>query len=334
MKQTKWFAAAVAVLLLCGCAENPDSGIVVHKDMDKVISEAENSAEGKADLSQIRENTAAHYETDLFNSALNIAANVKADVEIPAVEGLSLLRVQQHHFTQAEIDRVVQLLFGDTQIYDVEKSASRTRQQIEADIARSRALLSGQDSALSEAGRADLENEIAHLEKLLKTAPEEYRDIPSDGRLRPVAETGGYERDPLAFLREYSPNGEGLCVCDKDYTAMLTAYNSDNRSNSICYSRSPVGPPDIGMENGCAFYPLTYDSMGKALDGVVPENFVFNGYYDETLKQIDGDSCTLTQANAEAQAEAFLHEIGMDDFALYTGGQYHQYLRDEAVDWR
>ena len=333
MKAKRVFICAAAAIL-CGCQQNPDSGIVVHKDMEKVISEAENSGEGKEDLSEMRENTAAHYETDLFSSSMNIAANIKADVEIPEVGGLSLLRVQQHHFTQNEIDKVVQLLYGGEQIYDVEKSASRTRQQIEDEIARSRNLLSGHDAALSEGGRADLEHEIARLENLLKTALEEYENIPSDGRLRPVSETGGYEHDPLAFLREYSPDGEGLCVCDRDYTAMLTAYNSENYSNSICYTRSPVGPTDRGMQNGNAFYPLTYQSEGKALDRVVPENFVLNGVYDETLQQIEGDSCTLSQADAEAQAEAFLHEIGMDGFGLYLGGQYHQYLRDEVVDWR
>ena len=35
MKQIKCIAAALAMLLLAGCAENPDSDIVIHKDMEK-----------------------------------------------------------------------------------------------------------------------------------------------------------------------------------------------------------------------------------------------------------------------------------------------------------
>ena len=38
-------AAALAMLLLAGCAENPDSDIIVHKDMDKVIDEAQQNGE-------------------------------------------------------------------------------------------------------------------------------------------------------------------------------------------------------------------------------------------------------------------------------------------------
>ena len=41
MKRRRILTAALALLLLAGCAENPDSDIIVHKDMEKLISEAQ-----------------------------------------------------------------------------------------------------------------------------------------------------------------------------------------------------------------------------------------------------------------------------------------------------
>ena len=55
MKQGRITAAAIALLLLTACAENPDSDIIVHKDMEKLISAAQQTDNSKADIADLQQ---------------------------------------------------------------------------------------------------------------------------------------------------------------------------------------------------------------------------------------------------------------------------------------
>ena len=104
MKQGRFLAAAMTMLLLAGCAKNPDSDIVIHKDMEKVIDEAQHTDESKADVEQLRQET--EYNTEFENESLRVKVQADAVVEIPDIDSLSMSRVKQKRFSQDDCDRV------------------------------------------------------------------------------------------------------------------------------------------------------------------------------------------------------------------------------------
>lgn len=83
--------ALLSLLLLTGCAENPDSDIIVHKDMDKLIDEAQQTDESKAEVSDFQQYD--HYTAELANEGLHVTIHADTDVDIPLAEKLSIFRV-------------------------------------------------------------------------------------------------------------------------------------------------------------------------------------------------------------------------------------------------
>ena len=102
MKRRRILTAALALLLLAGCAENPDSDIIVHKDMEKLISEAQQTDESKADVEDFQQYD--HYTADLTNDGLHVTVHADADVDIPQTDKLSVFRMKQYIFTNADIE--------------------------------------------------------------------------------------------------------------------------------------------------------------------------------------------------------------------------------------
>lgn len=80
MKQLKRITATAAVmLLLAGCAENPESDIIVHKDMDKVIGEAQQTDDSNRDYCALPGNTAELSDCyELYDSGRTIFMNPTA----------------------------------------------------------------------------------------------------------------------------------------------------------------------------------------------------------------------------------------------------------------
>ena len=110
MKQIKFIAAAMTMLLLAGCAENPDSDIIIHKDMEKLIDEAQQTDASKAEVADFQQYE--HYTADLENEGLHVTVHADADVDIPQAEKLSVFRVKQHTFTNADIEPFRQAFLG------------------------------------------------------------------------------------------------------------------------------------------------------------------------------------------------------------------------------
>ncbi|MBR3448060.1 MAG: hypothetical protein IKH27_09660, partial [Oscillospiraceae bacterium] len=136
MKQIKFIAAAMTMLLLAGCAENPDSDIIIHKDMEKLIDEAQQTDASKAEVADFQQYD--HYTADLENEGLHVTVHADADVDIPQAEKLSVFRVKQHTFTNADIEPFRQAFFGDAQLYDGILMSQETKADLEPQIANCR----------------------------------------------------------------------------------------------------------------------------------------------------------------------------------------------------
>ena len=141
MKKMTFFAAAMAMLLLTACAENPDADIIVHKDLDKLIDEAQQTGESKAEVVDLQQYD--HYAADLTNEGLHVKVHADADVDIPQTDKLSVFRVKQHDFTNEDVEKFRRAFFGDAAVYDaVHKEPDRNMRVICAHIAQTILFLS------------------------------------------------------------------------------------------------------------------------------------------------------------------------------------------------
>lgn len=119
----KWAACLLCVGMACsfwGCQEDPEGSVVVHKDMNKLVSQAAASGPERVDAKEVAKEVAQSYEsyqTTLENESLGVKVQVDARVEVPKAEKLGVYRVEQKNFTQEFIDKVRAELLGETPLY-------------------------------------------------------------------------------------------------------------------------------------------------------------------------------------------------------------------------
>ena len=318
MKQKKLLAAALSLLLLTGCAENPDSDIIVHKDMEKLIDEAQQTDESKAEVADLQQND--RYTADFTNESLRVSVHADAEVEIPDIDRLSMYRVKQRRFTQEDCDRVRAALMGDAPLTDCTQILQiRTKGQIEELIAESREELANQTQKIAEDPDyaalveenapemlAEIQDDIDRLQAEYEAAPADidYADYASDGKLEKNADKIAQEQDENGFWHSYCrhiPDGDTLWVCSQDGKAMLHAQNTDDYSNAMWFSKSPAG----------------YQNCGGYMVELRPMNELSEGAAD--LDPLPGETANLSREDAEAQAEEFLAKIGAEDFICREG---------------
>ena len=121
-------AALCGALLLAGCQASPKDSLVVHKNMENLISEAQTESTGKADAESIRGEVSGNgrYETVIENEGLHVTARVDAEVEVPDADTLNIYRVRQVPFSAEFVEKVRQALVGDEQLYDMSALSTPT----------------------------------------------------------------------------------------------------------------------------------------------------------------------------------------------------------------
>lgn len=337
MKQLKRIAAATAMLMLMGCAENPDSDIVVHKDMEKVIDEAQQTDESKADLQELREET--HYTAELENETLNVKVHVNADITTPDTERLSVIHVEKRQFSQEFTDQVREFLIGDQPICDGGLRMMHTKAEILEEIGAIRELMQTPPENNPEEFLASWQHVIDDkLQPEYKAAPEEivFSEYPSDGLLHPIKQlyeqektaAGGKVSPDAYYTRRYDmdPDGELLsCITDgaDGMFSTLYVYNSPNDSSTLSFSRTPLVPIGISTTG------LDLVAGASAERWGVPANTL--SYYCRDKREyraIQDNTAELSQAEAQSQAEQLLSALGLDAFSYYEGG-----LFSEVVDF-
>ncbi len=326
MTNYKRFAAILAAaLLLTGCAQNPESSVIVRKDMENVIREAQETGEQKVDAAQLQTAGAQRYTADFENESFRVRVHADAELDVPETDRLSLLRVKQRRFTQADCDNVRAALMGDVPLCDavqvnqivprarLEEGLSGARQNLVQeqqkfadDPAYAEAMLQAAkengiaDSA--EAYFAEMQQKINDLQAEYESAPVtvDYSAYPHDGQLVHNADMIAQEQDAQhGFWHSYCrdmPDGDTLWVISQDAKSLLHVQNSDNYSNTVMFSRSPAG----------------YCNLGSYLIELPPLDTLSEGAAN--LDVIEGETCTLSLADAQAQAETVLRAIGAEDF--------------------
>lgn len=335
MKYRQILAAAMASVLFTGCAENPDSDIVVHKNMENLISEAQRTDVSKAEVEDLQKFD--HYEADFSDESLHVNVHADADVDIPQTDKLSVFRVKQHIFTNADIEPFRQAFFGDAEIYDGILMSQETKSDLEPQIANCRTRLdeaagrethSKDEETTRQQMIQEYQKELDALQTRYEAAAFETALVPSDGKLQNVAEklASGENQTYWKWLSELESE-EVVEMRTADNHASLYVSNNPDRGNCLKYSASPVGTE---------FMTILGDvhNLNNAKTQIGSELPLLDGGIDSSTKltPIPNDSAELSQTDAQKQAEDFLQKVGLGDFAFSEGGKYQVYLDLRSKD--
>ncbi len=313
---------AVMVFLPTGCRENPDTSIVVNKDMDKLIDAAQKNDNGVS-IAELTNNQ-GNYCAVLENESLGVKVQVDAVIEVPQTEQMSIIRVRQQAFEQEFLELVKNVLMQDEQLYEGEVLNRKTRSEIEQRIFVYKQELSRLVSQYGDDVKTNIPQEIEKLKKEYETAPSQIRitepENLSDGKLRQAAAT---DRQNSNFNGEffYGINDGG----NGKYQS-LYMQNNPEYGNCLRYRFSKHGYVYV---DGFHVYNHMLEDFSPTVwlaqeEKAGLENAKEYGFLYE-LGEFGDEAATITLSKAQEEAEQFLNTLGITDFAYYDGGLYCEY---------
>ncbi len=335
----------ILVLGLSACQKSPESSIVVNKDMDNLIDEAQNGENGIVNVDEVAE-AYDSYQVSLSNESLGVTITGEAKVDIPKTDQMSVLRVKQSPITQELLDKVKQELVQGETLYDERIFGILTRSEVEQMLQSERNSAANEDALEEE--RQWAQERVDILQELYENAPLErdWERFPSDGQIHTgeelYGEASGYkdQQAEVWFRHEqrWDPSEEIYAACsngkDGRYIGLWVLNNPDrgnflryrlNRSglvegvNSVAHTPADLDAVERGVEQNWMASPVW-----KADSEQVPQ-FVKEMVSEKTTfyKTEDADA-TLSEKEAVEMADAFLETIGLDGFAYYSGGLFYE----------
>ncbi|MDD4311100.1 MAG: DUF6034 family protein, partial [Eubacteriales bacterium] len=156
--------------LLSACQPNPETAIVVSKNSERLIDQAEDgSKEGTAALS-IPSDHVVFTETGADG---NLTITADAAVDVPAADQLPMTRVTSKGFDQSIVTQIFQTVFAGQTVFDHSSDAGRSKADIEKSILQMQQQLS--DGSYEQYGFSEEEwnDLISKLEEDYIHAPDE-----------------------------------------------------------------------------------------------------------------------------------------------------------------
>ena len=170
MKQVISFLLAIAIaVLFAGCQATPEEIVVVPKDSERLIEQAEaGAAEGTSTLPI----PPGRVEYSATGADGNLAITVDASVDIPKSDQLPMIRVTSKGFDQSIITQIFNTVFTGQTVFDISNEAGRSKTDIEKSMLQMKQQLS--DGSYEQYGFSEEEwnNLISQLESEYLLAPE------------------------------------------------------------------------------------------------------------------------------------------------------------------
>ena len=330
----------ILVLGLSACQKSPESSIVVNKDMDNLIDEAQNGENGIVNVDEVAE-AYDSYQVSLSNESLGVTITGEAKVDIPKTDQMSVLRVKQSPITQELLDTVRQELVQGETLYDGKLLDVLTRDEIEWAIQMERERLG---KGLSEEEEQWIQEDIDQYQILYETASEEreYEKYPSDGKLHSVKEL--YQADPendfCSWEYSLNPSGEVYYSVSNgkngQYTS-LWACNNPERGNCLRYRTGRSGyftyikdaiyaAADLeALERGIEQDWMADEFYKTEEEAIEQANNLFDGSSMHPEYEIIKDAdATLSRGEAVQMADEFLDKVGLEGFEYSNGGLYYE----------
>lgn len=340
MKKRRVLFVTMMALMLTGCQENPESSIVVNKEMDKLIDQAQETGGGMEDIAGEYET----YQAEISDESLKVTVNVDAKVDVPQVDKMSVLRVQQTPITQEFLDKVIDELVGDETLYNGGVLSVRTRDEVAADIQYYKTELANIEQ-IEEVNREGFRNEyqraLTRLQEEYESAPSEvqWEGNESDGLIHTAEKMNDTYANNEFYTWQYSlnPNGEvfyGASDGKDGNNISLFVQNNESYGNCLRYRSS---------KNGYEFTANAYvaasnlkDSMAGGLwktDEDTDDSVTAQQYWekmgDASVEMVEytNEPTTISEKEALEIADEFMEKIGLaEEFKYDEGGLYCEIL--------
>lgn len=336
-------AGMVLVFGLSACQKSPDSSIIVNKDMDNLIDEAQNGENGSSNVNDIAMNYDS-YQTTLQDDALGVTVNADARVDIPGASQMSVLRVKQAPITHELLAKVQQALAPGETLYDGAILSTLTKAEIEEEIRILRAEMEDitvQNPDDAAVYQKEMQTAIDEYQAAYENAPGEliWGDYPSDGKLHTVEELYRKDESNEFYSWEYSlnPAGDvyyGVNDGKNGHFSSLFAMNNAEKGNCLRYRSSRHG---YEFTAACYTSSSNLESVEKGVGGTlwpadqeqVPDEVRM--YYGvepgvDGFSELTDETVTISEEKAVEMADAFLEKVGIEGFEYYQGGMYYEVL--------
>ncbi len=243
-KVIPFLLAILSTILFAGCQATPEEIIVVPKDSERLIEQAENgSTEGTSVLSV----PTSRVEFSATGADGDLVITVDASVDIPQSDQLPMIRVTSKGFDQSIVTQIFHTVFAGQTVYDHSSDAGRPKSDIEKSILQMQQQLS--DGSYEQYGFSEEEwnNLISELENEYLLAPDEADEqkVITDGTMK-VNTTKQYQ-----FLELNAVSETGTLRVHSNLS------NQTPDESSLVYSRNNA--PTYTMA-GAVNIPINFDS--------------------------------------------------------------------------
>lgn len=297
-------AAALIISLLAGCQTTPQSGVVVRKDLQQMLALAASPQDMQGSVREYL-GVPDRYETQFTDSTGTIKVAANANVSVPDVKGIPILRVKAQPFSQQAIDKLIDMLFDDAPLYEpgsieeltktditelltklkvrkaeLEAQGMTSEKATEADDDKQNES-SDEDVAMSNSGNQldQVIETITLYEGMLKDAPDAKTFVETTGMLT-TAESSAYTN--VAQL------------CDECGMSSLFVVNSDSANH---FYAQYVNRKDFDVSTGMYYSEDAWKDMTYVSDYAAANDLQYPA---------------MTQEQAQTLADQFLNELCID----------------------
>ncbi|HRX58912.1 MAG TPA: DUF6034 family protein [Eubacteriales bacterium] len=292
-------AALVMAAFAAACGRADPQKDAMRQDTVQMVETANQSPETAGETLRGRVDAPETFTYEAADGLVTLSAN--ADVSVPDVARVPVVRVGGADFSQEQIDALLSLLWQGDAMWDNEQPL--TKAEVMQQIASIETNLETNPEYQDE--RTYFETvRLPELRAMLKTAPEETGRVSSDGKLTTESILDGTADKVVARVTKLSISG--------DTGRYFNVYN--NADNTSVLENTRNGRLRVqkwahlsyrSTQDGIAYFGLHTMFSGCAVSAG-----------DQTVPAIGGVHAALSPAQAAAQAEAFFEKLG-EDVSIY-----------------
>lgn len=295
----------IVLMILAGCQATPENEVVIQKDLEQMIEKAETTSEISGNTLKQKLGVPERFVANCSYSDGRLTLSADANIMLPDVDALSVVRVEPENFSQELVDKLFRNLIGDTLMY--EQQQKFTKEQIQQYIVTWKKILN--DPKSEDISKRQAEQEISKLEETYKSAPESVDMIPAGSEIKTQA-----EYDPRTGEKnlEYS----GVNIAQKPgyfvQTGKTFCVRNSTRDGKIVVEEDEFGATVTDTASqGARFnyfdYDLVYQSgIECAVETVTSENL------SDRPEQVGG----FSYQEALNIAQYFLSKTGIKDMEI------------------